>query len=83
MHKLPELSYLEKPASLSACFSEEAFTQHLKKHHMPHLQATNRLIQGPNLIPPPAILICSIYLCAPPLSTSHLNHHRSMALVFI
>jgi hypothetical protein len=50
IHKLPELSWLEQPSALNTCFSEETLTQHIKKHHLAHLQATNKLIEGPDLI---------------------------------
>jgi Fe-Mn family superoxide dismutase len=49
IHKLPELNWLDQPAALNSCFSEEAFKQHLKKHHMVHLQATNKLVEGTDM----------------------------------
>jgi Fe-Mn family superoxide dismutase len=49
IHKLPELSWLEQPSALNTCFSEETLTQHIKKHHLAHLQATNKLIEGTEL----------------------------------
>jgi len=45
-HQMPQLPHIDEPSSLSACFSPEAFSLHIKKHHLPHLQAVNKLIQG-------------------------------------